>query len=217
MASFESLIKMINQRARSIYDYFTPNSTEYMKVKSIIFSYLGNEDFLIREMEGKAVSVSRSKKAMQAFYSMEDVLPDIWEKLQKLGTVKKLASNYEMYDEQTEKLVNIGSNFKEADIMEAIREETKRAYKAEYADTDLYAKLTDEISEQAQIPRAERDADYWQALRAAYDLLHTKGMSIDQKVSRAWGIFNEAKLAHEEWLEKHVARSGRDYDLGGND
>lgn len=216
MATVESLVKMINARIKSIYDYFTETSIEYMKAKSILFSYYGEFDFLIRESNDQPIGLIRGKKALELYYSRPDELQEVWQKLQEYGTVKQLASHYEIQEDEYSPSESVGVNYKDTEIRDLIREETERAYNAEYSDDDLYEKLRDEITEQAMIPREERDADYWIALNTAYDMLHVRGMGIEQKVSRAWGIFNEARIAHEEWLREHSAETDQEFELGGN-
>lgn len=217
-----SVVKSINKRSAEIRKYFGELSIEYMKIKSLIYSYVGQTDFLIREEEDKPLAISRSKRAQQAYPYIASTLDELWEDIKKYGTVKKLRSGYEFELSQDAFDYDTGAydtvvDYDDPDVIEAIRQASFKSYMRAYSDTDVYSTINSEITDQAMLPSDERDEEYLNGLEYALSILHEKGKSMANKVSRAWAYFSRIQLEHEEKLRR-IAESGRgEANLGGND
>lgn len=216
-----SVVKSINKRAKEIRDYFGEYSIEYMKIKSMIYSYVGQTDFLLREEEDKAIGLSRSKRAQQAYPYIASTLDELWEDMKKYGTVKKLREEYtweiqqDQFDFDTS-ADNLVVDYDDQEVIEAIRQASFEAYMAAYADTDLYTTINREIEEEALKSSDERDEEYLNGLEYALSIIHEKGKSVENKMSRAWAYFTRIKLEHEDRLRIKAQNGIGTKDLGGN-
>lgn len=213
--TIESTIKMINRRISQIYNYFEGKSTEYMEAKNLVFSYMGGNDFLIREPGVKALSLSGSKKAMQAYTEVfHRDIEELWNALQDMGTVKQLAEEYELYDPENP---TKSFDYKDPAIRELILEATTQSYTQKYIDTDLYEKVHAELIEESSKPYDEQDHEYLDGLERVLDYLHRKGSSRDSNIASAWSLFTKIRLDHESKLKNQAENEGEEeVDLGGN-
>lgn len=218
-----SVVKSINKRAAEIRKYFGEYSVEYMKIKSLIFSYVGQTDFLLREEEGKTIALSRTKRAQAAYPYIASTLDELWDDIKKYGTVKQLREQYVYEPIMDESGMDVSAGYNEVvdyndpEVIEHIRQASYEAYKAAYADTDLYTMINNEIINESMKSKDERDEDYLNELEYVLSIIHEKGKSIENKMSRAWAYFTRIKLEHEERLRTKAETGKGEHELGGND
>lgn len=218
-----SVVKSINKRAAEIRKYFGEYSVEYMKIKSLIFSYVGQTDFLLREERGKPLALSRTKRAQAAYPYIASTLDELWYDIKKYGTVKQLRKEYVYEPVMDESGTDTSSGYSEVvdyddpEVIEYIRQASFEAYEAVYADTDLYTKVNDEITKEAMLPSDERDEEYLNGLEYVLTILHESGKSMQNKMSRAWAYYTRIKLEHEERLRTKAEMGKGEHELGGNE
>lgn len=216
-----STVKSINKRVNAIYAYFGPRSVEYMRVKSIMYSNLGQMDILLREADNMPLIVSRSKKALNAYKNQkaEEAIRQAWEALKKLGTVNKLRKEYTFrdptveYEEDDPEVID----YEDPEVIAIIQETSETALKSSYIDDDIYEKAHEELEDQLSLLPDEQDKIYIRGLGRILDILKEKGVSDENKRTRAWALFTDIKLDHEEWLAKKAMEGEGENDLGGND
>lgn len=216
-----STVKSINKRVNAIYAYFGPRSVEYMRVKSIMYSNLGQMDILLREADNMPLIVSRSKKALNAYKNQkaEEAIRQAWEALKQLGTVNKLRKEYTFrdptveYEEDDPEVID----YDDPEVIALIQETSETALKSSYIDDDIYEKAHEELEDQLSLLPDEQDKIYIRGLGRILDILKEKGVSDENKRTRAWALFTDIKLDHEEWLAKKAMEGEGEHDLGGND
>ena len=216
-----STVKSINKRVNEIYAYFRPRSVEYMRVKAILYTNMGQMDVLLREADNMPLIVSRSKKALNAFKNQkaEEAIRQAWEDLKKLGTVNKLRKEYTFrdptveYEEDDPEVID----YSDPEVIALIQEASETALKSSYVDDDIYEKAHEELEAQLSLLPDEQDKIYIRGLGRILDILKEKGVSDENKRTRAWALFADIKLDHEDWLAKKAMEGEGEHDLGGND
>lgn len=216
-----STVKSINKRVNAIYAYFGPRSVEYMRVKAIMYTNLGQMDVLLREADNMPLIVSRSNKALNAFKNQkaEEAIRQAWEDLKKLGTVNKLRKEYTFrdptveYEEDDPEVID----YSDPEVIALIQETSETALKSSYVDDDIYEKAHEELEAQLSLLPDEQDKIYIRGLGRILDILKEKGVSDENKRTRAWALFADIKLDHEDWLAKKAMEGEGEHDLGGND
>ena len=117
----ESAVRALNRRIKEIGDYFGRISIEYAEVRSALYDVFGaSSDYILipgSAKEHKFITVSRSKKYLGTDFYKEKVI-EAWEEVRMLGTVKQLAEPY----------LEAGENYKDSDIQERIRVDSKTEY-----------------------------------------------------------------------------------------
>lgn len=221
-----SVVKSINKRIKAFYDYFGPNSVEYMDIKSIVYSYIGQTDFLLREYyddEEGSMAVSRSKRAQKAYPYIASTIDELWEALKKYGTVKKHQRDYayeitqDAFDFDSPAETATVVDYDDPEVQDMIRQASFEAYMDKYSDTDLYTIINEEILEQTRLPEDEKDNAYLDGLEYVFNIMHEKGKSVENKIARAWSYFNRIKLEHESYLKLKAEDGNGEYDKGAND
>ena len=216
-----STVKSINKRANAIYAYFGPRSVEYMRVKTILYTNLGQMDILLREADNMPLIISRSKKALNAYKNQkaEAAIGQVWEDLKKLGTVNKLRKEYSFrdptvqYEEDDPEVID----YSDPEVIALIQETSETALKSSYIDDDIYEKAHEELEAQLSLLPDEQDKIYIRGLGRILDILKEKGVSEENKSLRAWALFTDIKLDHEDWLANKAMKGKGEHKLGGND
>lgn len=214
--SIESMIKFVNKRMSEVSKYFGVNSTEYHRMKNILYQNLGGgADPLLRYDNGK-ISISRAKMSLQAFESNEnliDILSDVYSGIKDMGTVRTMANEYFTYDNFTAKELSNES------IQQYIKEQSYENYRAKYLDDDTYQEVNRLLLEESEkYGTDEYDEEFNNALEEVHDILIEKGRQRDYAYAIAERKLNDAKAQHEKLLlQRALEKSGEESDLGGNE
>lgn len=214
--SIESMIKFINKRLGSISEYFGVKSYEYHRFKTLIYQELGNiADPLLKENHGK-ITISRAKRALEAFKGQEylsDTLQEVYSEIKGMGTVRQLANEYMNYDKFTMKELS------NPDIRNVIKDMSHEKYRSMYTDDDIYQEVNRLIKEESKkYGTDEFDETYYDSLEEIHDVLTEKGRKRDLAYARAEKMLNDAKIEHEKWLvNRALEKAGEEVDLGENE
>lgn len=215
-ATAESLVKSINRRLSEIEKYFGIGSYEYHKAKNVVWQDLGNDyEGLLKYDKGK-LTVSRSKRVVDSISgnsTLYDVVSEVWNTLQKQGTVLQQANEYFNYDRFTMKELQNES------IREYIQEASRAAYRSAYVDDDIYNDVNGLLVEESQkLGTDDYDETFYNALEEVHNVLQESGVHRDWRYAQAEKMLADAKMAHEKWLvDKVIANADEPADLGSNE
>lgn len=228
----DNILRQINRRLKQVYDYFGERSEEYNDFKNVIYMNKDVLDFssITKEVEGKPVQFSRSKKVLNAFIHDEGILSEqlegIWDFMKNMGTVKQIVEN-RYYD-------TIAPRLPEGELPnwkthhELIQDESRRRHSGKYYDRDLYAEIGDELSAAEQLMANDEffDEEYFNQLNEAWQHFKDSGKGIrTEKYDRIGDAFEEAKKRHEERMNARSftqsilnpsSTPNNPYDMGAN-
>lgn len=117
--NFDNVLSSINQRIKQVYKYFGPVSQEYQNIKAAIFTNDIPRE-LVKEERNKPIVLSRSKKALEGFYTYETELRNAHEAVKGLGTVLQMARTYEP-TVTGKRLKDFNADIRKAAVTEAIK------------------------------------------------------------------------------------------------
>ena len=134
---------------------------------------------------------------------MQEKIIRAWEDIQKLGTVKEQAQRY--FDEPID--------YRDKDIQEEIREESRTGYLEFYVDKDYYEEWQTEINDEDIISDPENKA----ALDDIGNMFHETG-NREQKWERIKRRFAEMQIERSSKVEANaVENEEKPHDVGSND
>lgn len=219
MATIESMIKFINKRMKAVSDYFGKNSSEYHKLKNLLYQNLGGGyDPLLKYNKGE-VTINRSKTALEAFSSdsASEILEDVHREVMRMGTVKEMANEYFNSGRFNEKLTM--KELSQPIFRDTVREMSYENYRAKYLDDDIYQEVNRLLLEESQkFGEDNYDETFYNALEEIHDVLTEKGRQRDYAYSIAEKMLNDAKLEHEKFLlQRALEKAGEESDLGENE
>lgn len=187
--NIDSTISRINRRISEITKTFGLHSKEYMSFKFAIESNI--PDVLLRERYNEPVKLSRSKKALEGFYEMPDVLTDVLDYM-KGKTAYQLARRYDTSGNYTKARFNTPSEQKRIRKL-AVADAVAQGFELEW-----YSAI-DEIEDiqiqtvaramfgnisQAGSSLQEQEQRYMEAVKYVQDALLKQGTAIKQGTYR---------------------------------
>jgi hypothetical protein len=215
-ATAESLVKSINRRLQEIEKYFGTGSYEYHKAKNVVWQELGNDyEGLLKYDKGR-VTVSRSKRVVDSISgnsTLYDIVAEVWDTIQKQGTVLQQANTYFNYDRFTMK------ELKNEAIQEYIQDASRAAYRSAYVDDDTYDEVNGLLLEESQkYGTDDYDETFYKALKEIRDVLKTSGVHRDWRYAQAEKMLTDAKMEHEKWLVDQLMKDAdKPADAGSNE
>lgn len=202
----ESAVRALNRRIKEIGEYFGKSSIEYAEVRSTLYDVFGyaTEHVLLPGKKGKPfVSVSRSKSLLSNDFYKEKIV-EAWEEVRLLGTVKQLAEPY----------LEAGENYRDIDIRERIRVESKTEYYENFVDKDYYEQWQEEIDKPEEWLE---DEEYAQNLSEIGEMFYETGNK-EQKWERIRQRFIDMQISKaQKDEEKAVDNNEKPHDAGSND
>lgn len=202
----ESAVRALNRRIKEIGEYFGKSSIEYAEVRSTLYDVFGyaTEHVLLPGKKGKQfVSVSRSKRILSNDFFKEKIV-EAWEEVRLLGTVKQLAEPY----------LEAGENYRDIDIRERIRVESKTEYYENFVDKDYYEQWQEEIDKPEEWLE---DEEYAQNLSEIGEMFYETGNK-EQKWERIRQRFIDMQISKaQKDEEKAVDNKEKPHDAGSND
>ncbi len=225
MATIESVVRMLNRRLREVYDYFGFKSPEYQTLQSILYKNFSDSGFIVRGGGVKAARLSRSKQAMEAYKSDENLMEDvdlIYNAIKRQGTVKEMAERYVDYNEYS----GLFTNSTAKKMRETIRERAYNSYISKFNDDDIYTELQDEMASIF----AKNDAEYREDLTDVYSEFFQKPgkgnlAGMQEKYDKIQREFDDAKRRMVDRLSQKPIDEGLSevhievkdpYDMGYN-
>lgn len=143
----DNVLSSINQRIKQVYKYFGGASQEYQNIKAAVFSN-GIPHVLVNEDKNKPIVLSRSKKALEGFYNLEEDLKNAHEAVKGLGTVLQMARKYDP-TVTTKRLKSFNPTIRKAALGEAVKQDlTDERYSLveDIEDEDLQLQIRDRLS-----------------------------------------------------------------------
>lgn len=143
----DNVLSTINQRIKQVYKYFGGASQEYQNIKAAVFTN-GMPHVLVNEDKNKPIVLSRSKKALEGFYNLEEDLKNVYEAVKGLGTVLQMAKKYEP-TVTGKRLKSFNPTIRKAALGEAVKQDlTDERYSLveDIEDDDLQLQIRDRLS-----------------------------------------------------------------------
>lgn len=218
MATIESRLRQINRRIKQIYDTFGGKSIEYNKVKSYLYAaFYKKYKYILAGTSHTPVRLSRGKAAIAEFGYAAEIVEDLWQRIDQMGTVREIKErDYMIHPDDT--------YLDDSPItIEEIQEASQQEYESSYLDTDVYEDVETAISDyETELTTSEDpifDIDYQEALKSAKEVFHEKGKGTrEQKWERARQILMKASMRHKIKNRVVHRRSGKGRkDLGSNE
>ena len=199
----ESAVRALNRRIKEIGEYFGKQSIEYGAVRSALYDVFGeSSEYILTRDKKKSKFMSISKKLLYVEIIQEKVI-EAWEEVKLIGTVKQL----------TERFIEPGVNYKNKDVVEYIRMQTRTEYYEQFVDTDYYEQWQDEIADESNM----EDAEYYQELKDIKNIFYEKG-NREEKWERVRQKFINAQIEHATKKQSEVEQSDEEpHDAGSND